>query len=257
MILNIRNSLIISRKIKMDELDLIESIMKKGDSYVVTTDDGSRILGKHETKKDAVKQLSAIEISMKKKIAEGAAVDKIETQETNEEYNLIAEIAGIAPQTQKIGGMMEAVSLPPEEHGKRPPKGQPIVPSGSSTLKRIIDAMRASRGGGDVVLPKGPRGTRAGVLMPRIIDPKEVGEIARKSGEPGFLSQLAAVRETGRKGKDIQLPLPYGDVSLKDVSSRVSREIGRRHGRGVDDPPHHENPNRSSSHQEHQDIHNS
>ena len=82
MILNIRNSLNISRKIKMDELDLIESIMKKGDSYVVTTDDGSRILGKHETKKDAVKQLSAIEISMKKKIAEGAAADKIETQET-------------------------------------------------------------------------------------------------------------------------------------------------------------------------------
>tara|TARA_R100000005_G_C4972447_1_gene184931 strand:+ start:310 stop:1077 length:768 start_codon:yes stop_codon:yes gene_type:complete len=255
----------------MDELDLIESIMKKGDSYVVTTDDGSRILGKHETKKDAVKQLSAIEISMKKKIAEGAAADKIETQETNEEYNLIAEITGIAPQTQekkpvnriemiqeKIGGMMEAVSSPPEEHGKRPPKGQPIVPSGSSTLKGIIDAMRASRGGGDVVLPKGPPGTRAGVLMPRVIDPKEVGEIARKSGQPEFLSQLATVRETGRKGKDIQLPLPYGDVSLKDVSSRVSREIGRRHGRGVvDEPPHHENPNRSSAHREHQDIHNS
>lgn len=38
-------------------------IKKKGSGYVVTDSTGKKVLGKHKTKKEAVKQLAAIEIS--------------------------------------------------------------------------------------------------------------------------------------------------------------------------------------------------
>lgn len=41
-------------------------IKKTKSGYNVTTKSGSKVLGKHKTKKEAVKQLQAIEISKKK-----------------------------------------------------------------------------------------------------------------------------------------------------------------------------------------------
>lgn len=42
-------------------------IKKSGSGYAVTTKSGSKVLGKHKTKKQAQKQLAAIEISKHKK----------------------------------------------------------------------------------------------------------------------------------------------------------------------------------------------
>lgn len=41
-------------------------IKKKGKDFVVTTKSGKRVLGKHKSRKSAVKQLQAIEISKNK-----------------------------------------------------------------------------------------------------------------------------------------------------------------------------------------------
>lgn len=38
-------------------------IVKRGDKFEVTTEDGSKVLGTHDSHKDAAKQLQAIEIS--------------------------------------------------------------------------------------------------------------------------------------------------------------------------------------------------
>lgn len=43
-----------------------EVIEKEGDKYVVKTEDGSKTLGTHDSKKKAEKQLAAIEISKHK-----------------------------------------------------------------------------------------------------------------------------------------------------------------------------------------------
>lgn len=45
---------------------LNEVIEKDGSEYVVKTEDRSRVLGKHKTKKEAQAQLAAIEISKHK-----------------------------------------------------------------------------------------------------------------------------------------------------------------------------------------------
>lgn len=42
-------------------------IKKKGNNYIVLDKLGKKVLGKHKTKKEAMKQLQAIEISKKKK----------------------------------------------------------------------------------------------------------------------------------------------------------------------------------------------
>lgn len=42
-------------------------IKKKGSEYVVTTKSGKKVLGEHKSKKKAVKQLQAIEISKKER----------------------------------------------------------------------------------------------------------------------------------------------------------------------------------------------
>jgi hypothetical protein len=42
---------------------LIEKIMQKGDNFVVTDSSGKKILGKHKSKKKALAQLAAVEIS--------------------------------------------------------------------------------------------------------------------------------------------------------------------------------------------------
>ena len=42
-------------------------IKKSGDKYLVTDSSGEKILGKHESKKSAIKQLQAIEISKAKR----------------------------------------------------------------------------------------------------------------------------------------------------------------------------------------------
>lgn len=44
-----------------------ERIVKHGDSYQVKTSTGDRVLGTHSTKKSALKQLAAIEISKHRK----------------------------------------------------------------------------------------------------------------------------------------------------------------------------------------------
>lgn len=51
---------------KLNEI-LNEVIKKKGNYWYLYTKDGSKVLGKHETKKNAVKQEIAINISKGKK----------------------------------------------------------------------------------------------------------------------------------------------------------------------------------------------
>lgn len=42
---------------------LNEKIIKRGDKYIVTNEAGTKILGTHDTRKKALKQLQAIEAS--------------------------------------------------------------------------------------------------------------------------------------------------------------------------------------------------
>lgn len=46
-----------------DSMEISETIKKEGDEFVLYTKDGSRVLGRHKTREDAVKQEQAIEIS--------------------------------------------------------------------------------------------------------------------------------------------------------------------------------------------------
>jgi hypothetical protein len=45
----------------------VDMIKKKGSQWVVTDSTGKKVLGKHKTKKEAQKQIAAVEISKKKK----------------------------------------------------------------------------------------------------------------------------------------------------------------------------------------------
>ena len=50
---------------KMSEIT--EMIKKEGSSFVVKDSSGQKVLGKHKTKKSAMKKLAAIEISKKRR----------------------------------------------------------------------------------------------------------------------------------------------------------------------------------------------
>ena len=50
-----------------------EGIEKRGDKFVVTDSSGDKILGTHGSRKKALKQLAAVEISKKKKLTEQRA----------------------------------------------------------------------------------------------------------------------------------------------------------------------------------------
>jgi hypothetical protein len=46
---------------------LTEKIMKSGKNWVVTSSSGDKVLGKHKSKKKALAQLAAVEISKKQR----------------------------------------------------------------------------------------------------------------------------------------------------------------------------------------------
>lgn len=46
---------------------LTEKIMKSGKNWVVTSSSGNKVLGKHKSKKKALAQLAAVEISKKQR----------------------------------------------------------------------------------------------------------------------------------------------------------------------------------------------
>jgi hypothetical protein len=46
---------------------LLEKIVKRGENYLVMSSSGDQVLGKHETREKALKQLAAVEISKKKR----------------------------------------------------------------------------------------------------------------------------------------------------------------------------------------------
>jgi hypothetical protein len=46
-------------------MQVAESLKKRGDKWAVTNKEGDKTLGTHDTKKAALKQLAAIEISKK------------------------------------------------------------------------------------------------------------------------------------------------------------------------------------------------
>ena len=54
---------------------LVEKIKRHGDSYVVTDSSGKKVLGKHKTKRAAVRQIAAIEASKAGKVEEGKIAD--------------------------------------------------------------------------------------------------------------------------------------------------------------------------------------
>jgi hypothetical protein len=47
--------------------EIMEMIVKSGKNFLVKDSSGQKILGKHQNKKSAMKQLAAIEISKKKR----------------------------------------------------------------------------------------------------------------------------------------------------------------------------------------------
>lgn len=50
---------------------LLEKIKRRGDSYIVTDSTGKKVLGKHKTKRAAVRQIAAIEASKASRVDEG------------------------------------------------------------------------------------------------------------------------------------------------------------------------------------------
>jgi hypothetical protein len=46
---------------------LLEKILKKGNEFLVTDSSGKKVLGKHKSKKKALAQLAAVEISKMKR----------------------------------------------------------------------------------------------------------------------------------------------------------------------------------------------
>ena len=56
---------------KSSTQSLMEKIQKRGDSYVVTDNSGDKVLGKHKTKRAAIKQIAAVEASKAASMDEG------------------------------------------------------------------------------------------------------------------------------------------------------------------------------------------
>lgn len=53
------------------------AIKKSGSKWLVTSKDGSKVLGKHDTKKAALEQLRAIEASKRERVAKEQLVPDI------------------------------------------------------------------------------------------------------------------------------------------------------------------------------------
>jgi len=54
---------------------LMEKVLKRGDSYVVTDSQGKKVLGKHKTRSSALRQIAAIEASKARRMDEGKLRD--------------------------------------------------------------------------------------------------------------------------------------------------------------------------------------
>ena len=83
---------------------LKEGIEKRGDNFVVTDSSGDKVLGTHDTKKMALKQLAAVEISKKEKLKEGRVA-------------VMAGILGIALTEQYTVKSGDTLSQLAQKHG--------------------------------------------------------------------------------------------------------------------------------------------
>ena len=93
---------------------LKEGIKKRGDNFVVTNSSGDKVLGTHDTRKKALKQLAAVEISKKKKLSEQrgvmlAGVLGVTTTVFSEQYTVQkGDYLG------KLGNVKEILKLNPQ-----------------------------------------------------------------------------------------------------------------------------------------------
>ena len=93
---------------------LKEGIKKRGDNFVVTDSSGDKVLGTHDTRKKALKQLAAVEISKKKKLSEQrgvmlAGVLGVATTVFSEQYTVQkGDYLG------KLGNVKEILKLNPQ-----------------------------------------------------------------------------------------------------------------------------------------------
>jgi len=93
---------------------LSEGIKKRGDNFVVTDSSGDKVLGTHDTRKKALKQLAAVEISKKKKLSEQrgvmlAGVLGVATTVFSEQYTVQkGDYLG------KLGNVKEILKLNPQ-----------------------------------------------------------------------------------------------------------------------------------------------
>lgn len=105
-------------------------IVKKGNKWLVKDSSGKKILGTHDTKEKAIKQLAAVEISKKERAKES-------TMENTEHYYKLkcAELSEIKKNLEyKLKALNEtlasgAVAAPPQaQQGMQVPAKKPISP---------------------------------------------------------------------------------------------------------------------------------
>lgn len=167
----------------MEEFDFIKNMLKQGGSILSTPDAGSEDLGRHQPENYIQSQPSAIDITIKKKIAEGKETPQEEIDEAKKEVNIIAQITGQNLDEDVSRGdpkrddpnRARRIGYDPKDPDKpRTHREEPIVPSGSKIIAAMRDAARKSRGGYPI-LPQRPG------MMPRQVEPREVEQIGKLS----------------------------------------------------------------------------
>lgn len=81
-----------------------KKIRKEGDKWLVTDSSGKKILGRHDTRKEALEQLQAIEVSKKKNFTYSSKIERIETKD-GQTY-VIGPIS-----TDEVDGIKDKVEL--------------------------------------------------------------------------------------------------------------------------------------------------
>ena len=212
----------------MEEFDFIKNMLKQGGSILSTPNAGSGDLGRHQPENYNQSQPSTIDITMKKKIAEGKETPQEEIDEAKKEVNIIAQITGqnldedVSRGDPNRDDPGRAIRHGYDPKGPRrwkwdppAPREQPEVPTGSKIIAAMKDAARKSRGGYPII-PSAVPG-----MMPRQMEPRDVEHIGKMSGEPKLATKLSP-----KLSKERLMGL---------VAARVKEKIVPRPGENIKD----------------------